>query len=348
MDGGPGDDHLNGGGGSNIVWGSDGSDRLLGGRQRDILIGGTGADRIVANGGDDSLLAGWAEFDPDGSFLTEEFDEPLRELLSEWNRTDITAAERKENIQDGIGPTGRYKFDGETVFNDHARDRLTGAAGIDWFLAERREITDLRDELFTDLSPSSTTPLSVEEITVNEPAGAQRSKIETLTVRFNQDTNLQALIDSGEISRAVFLAQVGATDPISLAPSRFRWDAVNFALTIDLTIDGFGGSRATMLADARYDPRPDTRLITAADSPDSTLVDDDGLDDLFRDFEFHRLQGDWDGDADVDLADRDLFFQHFGSVDDDASYDFAFDFTGDGTIDRFDYYAWKRRHGRVV
>lgn len=58
IDGGGGNDHLNGGGGSNVILGGDGNDHLNGGSSRDILIGGAGADRIVGGPGNDLMTGG--------------------------------------------------------------------------------------------------------------------------------------------------------------------------------------------------------------------------------------------------------------------------------------------------
>jgi hypothetical protein len=174
---------------------------------------------------------------------------------------------------------------------------------------------------------------------------AQRSNVETLSVQFNQGTNLQALIDAGTITAAV---QVVGAGVIALPPDRFRWDAATNTLTVDLTVDGFGGSHATILADGRYTLRLDTSMITAADSADNHLADDDGTPDGHRTFGFHRLLGDFDGNGVVDLHDRDLLFDHFGSSVGQPLYSYAFDLNGDGTINISDYLLWTRLLGHRV
>ncbi|MFO7902492.1 MAG: PKD domain-containing protein [Pirellulaceae bacterium] len=157
MDGGAGNDQLEGGDGSNIIWGSEGDDRIVGGSVRDILIGGGGADRIVGNGGQDILLSGATIYHPDDSALSEDFDEALRSILDEWNTGD-SVSDRMASIQAGDGLTGGSRLDSTTLLRDGQQDMLTGSAGIDWFLFEddnendRTTDLDAVDEIFTDLS----------------------------------------------------------------------------------------------------------------------------------------------------------------------------------------------------
>jgi hypothetical protein len=56
--GGPGNDHLNGGGAVNILVGCDGNDELHSGKLDDLLIGGLGADKLDGGEADDILVAG--------------------------------------------------------------------------------------------------------------------------------------------------------------------------------------------------------------------------------------------------------------------------------------------------
>jgi hypothetical protein len=50
----------------------------------------------------------------------------------------------------------------------------------------------------------------------------------------------------------------------------------------------------------------------------------------------------------VGTTDRDAFFTHYGSTSGQARYDFAFDLTGDGTINISDYLAFTRLMGQSV
>ncbi len=133
MDGGPGNDSLIGGGGSNVLIGGPGDDTLTGTGTRDILIGGTGADRLVGNGGDDILIAGTTTYDsgPDSAKLAN--DAILMKLQDEWNSTR-TYADRIANLRTGV--SGNTLVKGTTVFDDPSMDQLTGFAGFDWFFFE--------------------------------------------------------------------------------------------------------------------------------------------------------------------------------------------------------------------
>jgi Ca2+-binding RTX toxin-like protein len=114
--GGSGNDHLNGGGGSNILLGGSGNDHLNGGSARDILIGGDGEDRIVGNRGEDMLVGG--RLADDVHFLA------LLDLLDRWNE-DVPFADRVADLQDEI----------DAIFADDGDlDTLTGASGEDWFI----------------------------------------------------------------------------------------------------------------------------------------------------------------------------------------------------------------------
>jgi Ca2+-binding RTX toxin-like protein len=55
--GGPGNDRLKGGNGTNILVGCDGNDELIGGNGNDLLIGGNGADRLIGGAGNDILVS---------------------------------------------------------------------------------------------------------------------------------------------------------------------------------------------------------------------------------------------------------------------------------------------------
>jgi len=130
-DAGAGDDHINGGGGSDIILGRDGNDHLNGGGGNDLLIGGSGFDRLVGGKDDDLLFGGIfsAEQDSDGnpleSFLEDE--EALLAIQQIWSDNTRSTAARANDIA-GIDSF----FD--SLFDDHTADRLTGSSGADLFL----------------------------------------------------------------------------------------------------------------------------------------------------------------------------------------------------------------------
>ena len=135
---------------------------------------------------------------------------------------------------------------------------------------------------------------------------------------------------------------------VSLTVANFRYDGPSTTLTIDLTTDGFGGSRQTKLADARYQLRFDTSLIRSAVNVDNVLLDDDLVADAIRRFNFHRLRGDFNGNAEVDLIDRNLFFAHYGETAASPKYDFAVDLDRDGDVDDSDYLVWRSQYRKRV
>ncbi len=194
-------------------------------------------------------------------------------------------------------------------------------------------------------------PLRVDQVLVNDGA-AQRSNIESLTVRFSRETNLQELIDGGDVVDAVKVYSGGSE--VALSSAQFQYDAAMDILVIDLTVDGFGWSRSTLLADSDYELQLDAAMIaTTGQAPASGLTDNDGTADGSYRSGFHRLQGDFNGDRVVSAADVDLFLAHYGGIEGrtDGKYDFAFDLTGpgdepDGVINLFDYVLMRKRMGR--
>ena len=61
---------------------------------------------------------------------------------------------------------------------------------------------------------------------------------------------------------------------------------------------------------------------------------------------FYRLFGDIDGDRDVDMIDRSIFQQSYGSILGSLEYDSRFDFDGDGDIDAIDRRQFRRNFAR--
>jgi Ca2+-binding RTX toxin-like protein len=128
-----------------LLFGEEGDDLLVGGSGRDLLIGGSGADRIVGNADDDILIAGVTAFDADGAALCA--------IMAEWTSSrdyvtrvaNLTGAGTGERLNGGF-----FLQKGVNIFDDGARDVLTGSAGLDWFFFHDSEdkATDLSDEEF--------------------------------------------------------------------------------------------------------------------------------------------------------------------------------------------------------
>lgn len=130
LDGGDGNDHLNGGRGANVLLGGTGNDRLLGGSGRDILIGGYGGDNINGGPGEDILISGATSFDAD--YAT------LKTVMAEWS------SERAYDVRilnlSGRGVGTRLNDEvflqlDDTVTDDEDGDLLEGSSGLDWYFS---------------------------------------------------------------------------------------------------------------------------------------------------------------------------------------------------------------------
>jgi len=138
--------------------GGEGDDLLVGGAGRDLLIGGIASDRIVGNAEDDVLIGGTTAFDFN--------DAALAAILGEWT-SDHDYTTRVMNLGGIDHDEFDQRLNGDfflrmeeldglpvTVFDDEAKDVMTGCAGIDWFLATLEtgeindKVTDLGDEEF--------------------------------------------------------------------------------------------------------------------------------------------------------------------------------------------------------
>jgi Ca2+-binding RTX toxin-like protein len=132
--GGAGNDTLVGGTGNDLLDGGDGNDTLIERGGRNLMIGGNGRDVLQGGAGDDLMM---------GSTLTTGTRDAMEAVLREWARTDATNAVRVRHLETGGGLNGSVVINPQTVTDDAANDRMTGAAGTDWFCGERNEITDL-------------------------------------------------------------------------------------------------------------------------------------------------------------------------------------------------------------
>ena len=167
-----------------------------------------------------------------------------------------------------------------------------------------------------------------------------------MSIHFNQDTNLQALIDDGTIVSAVQIVRAGS--PIALAPDRYHLDGTT--LTIDLVDHALAGGHRTMLTNGWYQLQLDTSLITALDSSVNHLNVKDmtpWADGKVR-YDFFRLAGDFNGDRLVSVLDRTDLMAHFGTKLSQSLYDYAYDLDGDRIINLLDYMAWLKRLGRTL
>jgi Ca2+-binding RTX toxin-like protein len=132
--GGAGNDQILTGAGHDIALGGDGDDLIKAGDGRDIVIGGHGRDNLHGDSGDDILIGGFTSHDDN--------DTALLAMLAEWISSERDYSMRVANIQ-GIGSgsrlNGNYFFNASTVFDDQDRDHLFGKKGRDWFFANLGE-----------------------------------------------------------------------------------------------------------------------------------------------------------------------------------------------------------------
>ncbi|APZ93269.1 PKD domain-containing protein [Fuerstiella marisgermanici] len=129
IDAGAGNDHINGGGGSNILLGGDGDDRLNGGSGRDLLIGGMGVDRLVGGPGEDIMTGGVHTTNGSDTLL-----DNYSSLLATQDRWlgDIDGI--LSGDQDPLDDAALAAFFASVGDDGGAADKLTGSSSRDWVL----------------------------------------------------------------------------------------------------------------------------------------------------------------------------------------------------------------------
>jgi Ca2+-binding RTX toxin-like protein len=136
---------LQGGDGNDILTGSSGNDSLQGGAGKNILIGGLGNDTLLGGASEDLLIG--------GRYLLETDASVLGMLLAEWTSA-ATFNDRKARLAGTLsgGANGSNWLRLGTVKEDNAKDTLTGASGMDWYLRNVQGTTTTnRDTVATDL-----------------------------------------------------------------------------------------------------------------------------------------------------------------------------------------------------
>jgi Ca2+-binding RTX toxin-like protein len=131
LDGGAGNDQIQGGGGANVLLGNTGNDFLFGGSNRDVLIGGDGKDLLVGQGSGDILIGGSTSHDANSA--------ELLQILAEWTSADSYAT-RIDKLRNGTG--GLPALNSTTVVDDGVTDFLFGGAGQDWFFKGTHDFAD--------------------------------------------------------------------------------------------------------------------------------------------------------------------------------------------------------------
>jgi hypothetical protein len=127
---------------------------------------------------------------------------------------------------------------------------------------------------------------------------------------------------------------------VPLGVERYSWDPKTAILTIDLTVDGPGGSARTLLSNDNYELRLATNLIRSAWG--NPLVDNDGTPDGIYRFgtaaeqRLYRLAGDGNGDRTVNLLDLQLVRSAWLMVPGVPGYDPNADMNSDGRVNLLD------------
>jgi Ca2+-binding RTX toxin-like protein len=136
--GGAGNDVLLGGSGADVLVGGMGNDTIDGRGGNDVLIGGTEKDDLKGGGGEDILISGSTIYDKDLN--------ALEIIIGVWDSGDDYA----DRIEDLTAGTYGVILDSTTVSADGDEDKLKGEQGLDWFIAETKDMLKGRksDEQF--------------------------------------------------------------------------------------------------------------------------------------------------------------------------------------------------------
>jgi hypothetical protein len=127
--GGKGINSLVGNSGGNILIGGGVKNTLTGGSDGNLLIGGGGSSQLSAGPGGDVLIGGTAVYD---DLSTDAHKTALAAILREW-RSGQALAIRVAHLRAGGGLNGNSDLNIVTVHADSGPNKLTGAAGLDWF-----------------------------------------------------------------------------------------------------------------------------------------------------------------------------------------------------------------------
>jgi uncharacterized delta-60 repeat protein len=154
---GSGDDTVTGGGGRNLLFGQSGNDSLSGGSKGDVIAGGSGSDKCFGNDGNDIVIGGpnndsvnggnGEDIVVAGSTVYDSDIPALTALLDEWTSSNSNST-RISNLRNGTGANAPFYLAGaslptdqRTVFDDQAKDTVTGGSSRDWFFGRTNVAT---------------------------------------------------------------------------------------------------------------------------------------------------------------------------------------------------------------
>jgi Ca2+-binding RTX toxin-like protein len=124
---------VTGGQGNNVLIGDDNGDILVGGPGNNVLIGGKGRDVLIGGGGRSVLIGGGEDILIGGRTVYDSDPKALAAIRAEWNRTDLSYAQRVDHLLHGAGLAP--VLNASTVFDNGAADVLVGGSGRDLFYA---------------------------------------------------------------------------------------------------------------------------------------------------------------------------------------------------------------------
>jgi hypothetical protein len=118
---------------SNIqgVVGGSGQNTLVG-AGRCLLIGGAGPAQLTEGSSDSLVIAGTTIYDLQ--------DAALESILDEWDRTDLTFAQRAAHLQSGGGLNGSNVLTLATVNGNGKVDTIVGGLGQAWIMASAYDV----------------------------------------------------------------------------------------------------------------------------------------------------------------------------------------------------------------
>ena len=310
---------------------------------------------------------------------------PVLPVLNSWVVVNDTGSDRNDKLTNDSTPQLIFRFSDAIVGkNSHVSvldpnskpvlpDAITGWGTDTLVVTFSKPLT--RDGKYTvvlsrDITDQGGNPLNegsdavvtftldtvgtqITAVTVNN-GEAQRTNVTTISLRFSDGVNIGSLVASGRIDDYIKLYSLSRPDKAQqwLDETRFTWSATTRTLTLDLTVDGFGGSDVTILEDGYFELRINASRI--GDTAGNTLLENDSLHNgwLVVDrstglqiHDFFRLQADSNGDGVIDSIDFAVFQLHYDPLGNNDNTPATGDYNYDGLVDAADYQVWLNNHG---
>ena len=175
INGDAGDDTLNGDGGTDTVSGDDGNDLIFGGEFADSLLGGAGNDTIDGQAGNDNIDGGDGDDSLKGGANNDIINGGAGNdaINGETGADQLNGNDGNDSILGGAGNDALNGGAGDDVLSGQAgNDTLTGGGGAD----------SLNGGAGNDLVQSLSNGISIDDITISEPAVGSPAATATFTV----------------------------------------------------------------------------------------------------------------------------------------------------------------------